>query len=128
MMHRFMASDPELAQAARVLQNELREPDLIFRAWQGLLPKMRQAPRFAYVVPKKGPEAEELTLRLMVLLQEGRHNVERMIGLVQLAGRERDLYREVGIQPPGEPVEKVVRKKGSIGPEPGQGLFARRRT
>jgi len=105
MMHRFMASDPDMAQVARELQVEVREPQLIFPIWKGYLPKGRGAPtnpRLQYVAAKKGPAAEELVTRMQKVLSERREVIERMISLVALAGKENDLYWEYGIKPPKE--------------------------
>ena len=101
MMHRFLASDQDLAIAARYLQQDLRqEPHIMFRTWQGLLPKGRGAPRLSYVVPKKPPTAEELTLKMMRVLGERRSVAEGMQQIVELAGRTRELYLYYGVEPP----------------------------
>ena len=118
MMHRFMASDPDLAQFARVLQVQLREPDLVFKTWQALLPRGRSAPKFGYVVAKKPPEEEVLVTRMRAVLSERRDVCEKMLAIVRAAGREKDLYAEFGLLPPGvkEPafVKPTPPKKGGL--------------
>lgn len=130
MMHRFLASDPDLAQAARTIQVEIRDPALAFKLWQGLLPTGRGAPRFSYCAPKKAPTAEELTERMISVLGERRPVVEQMQELVRAAGRLLDLYHYFGVKPPaGEPVpassatEKKARGKKAPTPPPGGGLL-----
>jgi hypothetical protein len=101
IMHRFLAADRDLAPAARYLQLDLkREPTVAFRVWQGLLPKGRGAPRLAYVAPKKGPEAEALTIRMVQVLGERRTVVEEMQAIVTQAGHAEELYWYFGIEPP----------------------------
>lgn len=109
MMHRFMASDPDLAQFARILQVQLRESMLIFKTWQALLPRGRGAPRFGYVVAKKPPEEEELITKMRSVLSERRDVCEIMLHIVRLAGREKDLYAEFGLLPPGTKTKAVVK-------------------
>lgn len=122
MMHRFMASDKDLAQFARVLQVQLREPMLIFKTWQALLPVGRSAPRWSYVVPKKPLAEEELVTRMRSVLSERRDVCEKMLDIVRLAGRETELYHEFGIKPPNEKAPK------NAAPRPAQqgGLLAGR--
>ncbi len=124
MMHRFMASNPDLAQFARVLQQQVREPALVFRTWQGLLPyERRGAPRFQYVAAKKPPEEDELVSRMKEVLSERRSTVEMMVSIIQLAGRTADLYKEFGIKQPGTK-EKEVKREAA--PPKKVGLLARR--
>lgn len=98
MMHRFLASDRDLAPAARWLQLQVREPDLVFRVWQGLLPKERGAPRFQYVAAKKPPKEEALVTRLCSVLAESRRTVEAMLEVVKAAGQLSELYDELGME------------------------------
>lgn len=99
MLHRFLASKRELAEAARVLQREVREPDLVYATWQGLTGRGPGAPRLRYVAPKKGPKAEELVVRMCDVLGERREIVEEMIEMV---GDATPLYKEYGVEPPKE--------------------------
>lgn len=99
MMHRFLASDQVYAPVARWLQQQVREPDLVFGCWQAALPKQRNAPRFTYPAAKKPPAAELLVQRVM---QDGGYRravAEQMIAIVDRAGRLDDLYTEYGIEP-----------------------------
>lgn len=105
MIHRFLASDRELANACRVLQRDVREPDLVFSVWQGLLPELDRTPRFAYVAPKKPPAEEALVARMKTVLAESRQHVEEMISVVTLTGRVHELYAEFGIDAPKEAAE-----------------------
>lgn len=100
--HRFLASEQDLAQAARTLRAEVREPDLIFRTWQGLLPEAPGAPRLSYPAAKKLPKAEELTLRIMAVEGESRVVVEEEQLLVEQMGKLLELYEEYGVEPPEE--------------------------
>jgi hypothetical protein len=100
MMHRFLASDRNLADAARWLQLQVRQPDLVFRTWQGLLPQGRGAPRLSYPAPKKPPQEEVLVARMRTVLGERRQVVEGMIAIVQAAGEEEALYAQFGVEPP----------------------------
>jgi hypothetical protein len=116
MMHRFLAADPDFAQAARTLQRDMRsEPHLIFGTWQALLPKGSGAPRLAYVAAKKPPAAEALTTRMMQVLGERRRVAEEMQAIVKLTGREGDLYLHFGIEPPKGIVETVEAPEARAG-------------
>lgn len=99
MMHRFLASEQDLADVARWLQLEVREPALVFRTWQAMLPRGSAAPRFSYVAPKKPPAEEELVSRMKEVLAESRTTVEQMIEVVKMQGRLNDLYVEFGVIP-----------------------------
>lgn len=110
ILHRFLASEPDLAIAARELQRDLRrgDPDITFRVWQGLLPKERGAPRLSYVAPKKPPAVEQLTLRMMEVLKESRTTVEAMQTTIIWAHREQELYAEFGVEPQGQASVETV--------------------
>lgn len=98
--HRFLASDPDMAMLARELQLEVREPELMFRIWQGSLPRGGRAPRLAYVAAKKGPAEEELITRIKAVMSESRETVEQMVEIVKQAGRVNELYWEYGVEAP----------------------------
>lgn len=101
LIHRFLASDRDLAQAARVIQRDIRDPHMAFRVWQGLLPKSKGgAPRFKYVAPKKGPAAEALVVKMMEKTRERRAVVEDMIALVEMQGKLLHLYAFYGLEAP----------------------------
>ncbi len=97
MMHRFLASDRDFADVARELQLTVREPALVHRIWQGMLPTGRGAPRLSYIAPKKPPAEEELVERMKTVLSESRSTVETMVDIVRAAGRLRELYAEYGV-------------------------------
>lgn len=100
VMHRFLASNPDLAVAARYLQREIRDHDMMLAVWRGLLPKGRGAPRLQYVAPKKRPEEDALTARMMQVTNERRNVVEDQITLFSKLGREKELYTYFGVEPP----------------------------
>lgn len=100
MMHRFLASDPQFATVARELQQHVREPGIVFRTWQALLPRGSGAPRLSYIAAKKGAAAEELVTRMVAVLAERRSVVESMLRIAETAGRAAALYREFGVQAP----------------------------
>lgn len=100
MMHRFLAADKDFAQVARYLAVEIKDPELIFGTWQAMLPKGRGAPRLQYVAPKKAAAEEELVTRMKATLSESRATVERMIAMIDMAGRLEDLYTEFGLEAP----------------------------
>ena len=110
IIHRFLAADKNLAQAARYLQSDLRqEPQLMLGTWQALLPKGKGAPRLSYVAPKKPKAAEALTLRMMTVLGESRVVVEDMQALIEHADKmaahgslRKELYLYYGCPPPEE--------------------------
>lgn len=100
VMHRFLASDPDLAPVARLLQNTVREPELVFRAWQGVLPRDRGAPRLSYIVAKKPPAEEAVVERLRTVMGESRRSAEQILEIVKLCGKAktRALYAELGVE------------------------------
>lgn len=100
MMHRFLASERDFAPVARALQYEVRDPALVFGVWQAMLPHDRSAPRLSYVWPKKGADEEELVGRMKSVLSESRPTCEAMLSIIQLAGREKELYEEFGLKVP----------------------------
>lgn len=119
MMHRFLASDRDLADAARELQLNVRDPKLVHRIWQGILPTGRGAPRLSYVAPKKPPQEEELIERMRQVLVESRTTVETMVEIIRESGRIAELYAEYGFKMPGEKEDKKdkpreVRKGGLL--------------
>lgn len=99
IMHRFLASNPQYAIAARYFQREFRDQDMLFAVWQGILPKANGAPRLNYVAPKKEPPAEKLVAVMVEKLHERRHVVEEMIELFEMQGREKELYQFFGVDP-----------------------------
>lgn len=100
MMHRFLASEQDLAPVCRTLQVEVRDPHLVFGCWQAMLPEDRGAPRLQYVWPKKGADEEELISRMKKALSESRLTCERMLSIIRLAGKEKALFAEFGLTPP----------------------------
>jgi hypothetical protein len=87
VMHRFLASDPAYAQAARELQRDLNEPTMTFRVWQGLLPRERGAPKsLVYTAPKRAPEVEELVGHVMRVENVRRAVAENVVVLIEVAG------------------------------------------
>jgi len=101
MMHRFLASDRDYAEACHVLQKEVREPELVFHVWKGLLPKMTAAPRFSYVAPKKGPAEEVLVSKMMRETGERRAVCEEMLDTLRRIDTSKvdALYLYYGVEP-----------------------------
>lgn len=99
IMHRFLASDPDFAIAARYLQRDVREPKMLLRTWQGILPRGKGAPRLSYVAPKKGPPAEALVTTMVRVLSERREVVEEIVAMFELQGKTVELYEYFGIEP-----------------------------
>lgn len=101
MMHRFLASDRDLAQVARYLQVEIRDSSLIFGTWQAMLPEGRGAPKgLRYVAPRKAPAEETLVTKMKDVLSESRRSVEAMLEVVRAGGRLPALYAEFGVEMP----------------------------
>ncbi len=101
LLHRFLASEPDFAIAARYLQADIRgEEAILFATWQGLLPRAASAPFLKYVAPKKGPEAEELTLVMMGHMKERREIVEELQEIFALQDLTQELYQHYGVEPP----------------------------
>lgn len=98
MIHRFLASDRDLAEATRVIQREVREPAIAFRTWQGLLPRARSAPRFSYVAAKRPPAEEALVARVMAVERLRRGAAEEAVELVRQVGKLEDLYNYYGVE------------------------------
>jgi hypothetical protein len=108
VIHRFLASERDYAPAARILARDVKEPALVFCTWQGLLPVDRGAPRLSYPAPKKPPEAEALTVRMMAVYGMNRLEAEDAQSFVAAAGRPLDLYRELGVEPPETVIEMAL--------------------
>lgn len=98
MMHRFLASDPDFAEAARVLQRDLRDPDITFVVWQGLLPRAPGAPRLQYVAPRKPPAEEALVARIMAVEHWRRDVAEAAVEVARAAGRLHDAHAHYGVE------------------------------
>lgn len=115
--HRFIASNRDYANAARVLSKDVRDPAMVFATWQALLPEGRGAPRFTYPAAKKRPAAEQLTLRTMAVYGVRRQVAEEMQAVLEAAGRLEELYVEMGVTSPNaesdtdESDEQPKRKK-----------------
>ncbi len=99
IQHRFLASDPDYAQAAKVIQKDIKEPDIAIRTWQGILPRGAGSPRLSYLAPRKGKKIEELTQAMMANLRENRVTVEAMLEIYYLLGRTPELYQFHGLKP-----------------------------
>ena len=98
IQHRFLASDPDYAQAAKVIQKDIKEPEMAIRTWQGILPRGAGSPRLSYVAPRKGKKIEELTQAMMANLKENRVTVEAMLEIYYLLGRTPELYQFHGLK------------------------------
>ena len=109
IMHRFLASDRDLAPVAKDLQKSIKgsEGDAMrIQVWRGILPKGRDSPRLSYVAPKKRPSEDKLTTKMMEVLSARREVVEEMIelfkigtgtGLLRVDGSLSDLYHYFGV-------------------------------
>ena len=119
--HRFLASDELLAPYAWAVGQNIRDPAMAFAVWQGSMPEERGCPRLTYPAPKKRPDAEQLTQRMMTVLQLRRAVAEEMQALIEVAGRLDDLYKEFGVVKDGDgdtnEFDRVKRKKptGPVG-------------
>lgn len=110
LLHAFLASDKDYAIYARHYQRDLSGFDILFHAWQGLLPKAPKAPRLSYVKAKRRPGLDDpklrdkpevkLTKKMMAVLGERRSVVEEMQQVVEQTGRLEELYLYYGIEPP----------------------------
>lgn len=109
VMQRFLVSDRNLAQAARVLQRDVPDAKMMAHTWRGILPEAAAAPRMGYAAPKKGPQAEELTQRMMSVRKIRRDQAEAEQAMIDSMGLLLDLYLEYGVEPPGD----LVRGKSS---------------
>ncbi len=101
IQHRFLASDPDYAQAAKEIQRDIKGDEgekIAIRIWQGLLPKGSGSPRLSYVAPRKGKKIEELTQAMMANLKENRVTVEAMLEIYYLLGRTPELYLFHGLK------------------------------
>ena len=108
VMHRFLASERDYANAARILMREVKEPALVFRVWQGLLPVDRAAPRLAYPAAKKPPAAEALVARMMAAYGMSRAEAEDAFSLITTVGRALELYAALGVEPPEALAARVL--------------------
>ena len=101
IQHRFLASDPDYAQAARTIQKDIKGDEgekIALRIWQGILPRGAGSPRLSYVAPRKGKKVEELTQAMMKDLRENRVTVEAMLEIYYLLGRTPELYQFHGLK------------------------------
>lgn len=100
IVHRFLASDPGLAVAAKYLQRDLpSDPAMVFRTWQGFLPRrLSGAPRFAYVAAKKLPKADALLARVMEVEGWRREIAEQNIELWSELGTLPAVMTHYGIE------------------------------
>lgn len=91
VLHRFLASDPAWAPAAKMLGNSIRDDSMITAIWAISLPKMRKSPIFKYPAPKKAPDAEALIKKMAEVenfsLLEAEENVQSLerLGLKERA-------------------------------------------
>lgn len=64
VLHRFLASDPAFAAAAKQIGNVIRDDTLATGVWQVSLPRYAKAPFFKYPAPKKPPAVEALVQKV----------------------------------------------------------------
>lgn len=103
VMHRFLASDRDLAEAARVLQRDAPDPRVCLRIWQGLLPRGRGVPRgLRYAAPKRPPAVEALVARVMEVEDLRRELAEEAVETLAHLGRLADAHAWYGVPEEGE--------------------------
>lgn len=98
ILHRFLASDPDFAQAAAEIQKFVREPAMVQAVWQAALPRQSRSPKLQYTGPRKGKGANELVQRLMSTHAYSRAEAEEMVALVTEQGRLPEACREYGVE------------------------------
>lgn len=103
LAHAFLAADPDGARLARELQHEVRDAEMIFKIWQGYMPRGARCPRWVeYVKLKKPPAAEKAILKVMAVYAVRREVAEQMYDIVQRAGRLKALHADLGMKPKEE--------------------------
>ena len=99
IMHRFLASEPDLAVVSKELQHDFKEPAIMFRVWQGLLPRARSAPRLSYVAPKRTPDAELLVQKIMEVEHVRRDVAEAALEVLTMDDKVVAAQQYYGIDP-----------------------------
>lgn len=98
MIRRFLSSERDLAEAARVLMTELADPETEFRVWQGLLPRARSAPRLSYPAPTRSAKETALVGRIMAVEAMSRRAAEEAVDMLTKLGTISDAYAWFGVE------------------------------
>lgn len=100
IMHRFLASDRDYAQVARTVQRFLREPDMCFEFWRGVVPRGTGAPRLKYTGAKRREDAEPLVLRIMEVEGYNRREAEQAVEFLVATRNTRAACAYYGVEVP----------------------------
>lgn len=98
VLHRFLASDRDFAPFAKQFNLDIWDPELNWEMWRTLLPRAPGAPRLKYAAPKKAPEAEELTLRIMAVDGLQRVRAEEAVEILTASGHLTEAYDYYGVE------------------------------
>jgi len=67
VVNRFLASDPDYAEAAMEILDHTWDTDFTWEVWRLLLPRGLSAPRMRYTAAKKAEDPDPLVQRIMVV-------------------------------------------------------------
>lgn len=82
VLNKFLASDPDMAVAAKEIISFTWDPDFTWEIWRAMVPRLPSAPRMRYPTAKKDTlRLSPLEERVMLVEGVGREEVQLMIDL-----------------------------------------------
>ena len=96
VLHRFFASDPAFAAAAKEIGG-IYDNDMVTEIWRGALPRLRQAPRFKYPATKKRSYTL-LVDRVAEAEWMSRMEAEAAVEMIKLLDGELRLCQHYGVE------------------------------
>lgn len=98
VVHRFLASDRDLAPVAKVFNLNIRDDAMAWQTWRAVLPRQPKAPYLKYPAPGKAGKPSELVARAMEVFGWNRHTAQENINIIELAGQLDDFANRLGIE------------------------------
>lgn len=109
ILHRFLASDPDYAAAAKEIQR-VSDPYMVYAIWRGAVRRSPRAPRLKYVGPRRSKTAEDLVARIMEVRSVRREVAEGYLDMLRQMKKLSVLEKEFGIEVKGF---KDIKLKGN---------------
>lgn len=100
IMHRFLASQPDLALVARELNRTplIADSEKVYHIWDTIIPPVANSPYFPYIAPSSKDQPEKLVRALMEAENYSRQEAEDALEILSMQGRVGDLADELGVE------------------------------
>ncbi len=98
IMHRFLASEMQLAYVASKYAQWIRCDSMTFQFWRAVVPKRGKAPYLKYIAAKKAPAPPELAQRAMEVYGWNRQETEEALDIIELSGETLNVANYLGVE------------------------------